>query len=277
MELIGVTDGGSALTSGTTYVFVETDVNTGVFTTHDTVGESTVDTKTNADVDDVVTLTYGGNTAQFVVATSTASASLDAGAEWIPAETASYTVTDPDMNRNSSDAETLYISSDNVIPTIKIGTPLWLTKGVMGSVGEHQVHQVITFASGDSFGTSVTVTDMADDSGRVKLTLTAGSASTEDTLTINTGWDASTKTGSEVLFYDICSITDNINAESIALTIDGVQQYSNQVLMQTGVTNNCSGEVQYTSGTTTITSTTDSAVALVFTIGKRYWISRYCW
>ncbi|SVC41617.1 uncharacterized protein METZ01_LOCUS294471, partial [marine metagenome] len=119
--VIGVTDGGSALTSGSTYVFVETGSNTGVFTTHDSVGESTVDTKTNADVDDVVTLTYGGNTAQFVVATSNASASLDAGAEWMPAEAATYTVTDPDMNRNSSDAETLYISSDNVIPTIKIG------------------------------------------------------------------------------------------------------------------------------------------------------------
>ena len=131
--VLGLTDGGSALTSGSTYVFVETGSNTGVFTTHDSVGESTVDTKTNADVDDVVTLTYGGNTAQFVVATSTASASLDAGAEWIPAETAAYSVTDPDMNRNSSDSETLYISSDNVIPTIKIGTPLYLTKGVMAS------------------------------------------------------------------------------------------------------------------------------------------------
>ncbi len=264
--VIGVTDGGSALTSGTTYVFVETDVNTGVFTTHDTVGESTVDTKTNADVDDVVTLTYGGNTAQFVVATNTASASLDAGEEWMPAEAASYTVTDPDMNRNSSDVETLYISSDNVVPTIKIGTPLWLSKGVMGGVAAGA--SGATFASGDAYGTSVSVADMADDSGRVKLTLTAGSASTEDTLTINTGWDASTKTGSEVLFYDICSITDNINAHSVALTIDGTAVLEPGSDANTGVTNNCSGEVQYTSGTTTITSTTDSSVALVFTIGS---------
>ena len=263
--VLGVSDGGSALTSGTTYVFVETDVNSGVFTTHDVVGESTVDTKTNADVDDVVTLTYGGNTAQFVVATSTASASLDGGAEWMPAETATYTVTDPDMNRNSSDVETLYISSDNVIPTIKIGTPLWLTKGVMGSVTDGA--SGITFASGDSFDAAVTATDMGDDSGRVKLTLAAGSANTSDTLTINTGWDASTKTGSEVLFYDICSITDNLVAHSVALTIDGTAVLEPGSDANTGVTNNCSGEVQYTSGTTTITSTTDSAVALVFTIG----------
>ena len=114
----------------------------------------------------------------------------------------------------------------------------------------------------------VTATDMGDDSGRVKLTLTAGSASTEDTFTINTGWDASTKTGSEVLFYDICSITDNISAHSIALTIDGTDVLEPGSTAQTGVSNNCSGEVQYTSGTTTITSTTDAAVKLIFTIAS---------
>ncbi len=108
---IGVTDSGSALTSGTTYAFVETGVNTGIFTVHDTVGESTVDTKTDADVDDVVTWTWGGATAQVAVATSTASASLDAGAEWTPTEAAVYTVNDPDMNRNKSDAETLDVQT----------------------------------------------------------------------------------------------------------------------------------------------------------------------
>ena len=263
--IIGVTDGGSALTSGTTYVFVETGLNTGVFTTHDAVGESTVDTKTNADVDDVVTLTYGGNTAQFVVATSNATASLDAGAEWMPAEPAVYTITDPDMNRNASDVETLYISSDNIVPTIKIGTPLWLSKGILANAGLGTSSTGISFASNDSFAVS-SVADMADDSGRVKLTLTAGSASTEDTFSIFTGWDASTKTGSEVLFYDICSITDNIGSTAIELAIDGTNVLEPGSTATSGSGNACSGEVQYTSGTTTITSTTDSAVALVFTI-----------
>ena len=262
--ILGVTDGGSALTSGTTYVFVETGSNTGVFTTHDAVGESTVDTKTNADVDDTVTLTYGGNTAQFVVATSNASASLDAGASWSPAESATYTVTDPDMNRNSSDAETLYISSDNVIPTIKIGTPLWLTAGDIAGVTAGSTG--ISFAASDAFGATGTAADMGDDSGRVKLTLTAGSADTSAVLTVNTGWDASTKTGSEVLFYDICSIADHLGSTAISLTIDGTAVLEPGSTANSSSGNACSGEVQYTSGTTTITSTTDSSVALAWTI-----------
>jgi len=107
---------------------------------------------------------------------------------------------------------------------------------------------------------------MADDSGRVKVTLTAGSASTEDTFSIFTGWDASTKTGAEVLFYDICSITDNIGSTAIALAIDGTNVLEPGSTATSSSGNACSGEVQYTSGTTSITSTTDSAVALVFTI-----------
>ena len=262
--VLGLTDSGSALTSGSTYVFVETDVNSGVFTSHDAIGESTIDTKTNADVDDVITFTYGGATAQSIVATSNASASLDAGAEWMPAEPATYTVTDPDMNRYADDAEILLVQNDNVVPKIEIGTPLWLTKGVMGSVSG--TTSGVTFAASDAFGETVVATDMTDDSKRVKLTLTAGTGSTDDTLTINTGWDASTKTGAEVLYYNICSITDNLVAHGVSLAIDGTEVLEPGSDAQTGVTNNCKGEVQYTSGTTSITDTTDSSVALVFTL-----------
>ena len=38
----------------------------------------------------------------------------------------------------------------------------------------------------------VAVADKTDDSGRVTLTLTEGTADTSTVLTINTGWDAST-------------------------------------------------------------------------------------
>ena len=91
---LSVTDSGSALTSGTTYVFIETGLNTGIFTTHNVLGASTVDTKSNTDVDDSVTLGWGGATTTFTVATSDASASLDAGAAWMPGEPANYTIVD---------------------------------------------------------------------------------------------------------------------------------------------------------------------------------------
>ena len=63
-----------------------------------------VDIKGDAGVDDkVVTLGPMVVTAlHSFVATSNASASLDAGANWSPGEAASYTVTDPDMNRMAS-------------------------------------------------------------------------------------------------------------------------------------------------------------------------------
>ena len=89
----------SGCPSASTYVFVETATNSGVFEVHDFAGESTVDVKGDASVDEVVTFCYGGNCFASTVATNNASASLDAGANWAPGEAATYTVTDPDMNK----------------------------------------------------------------------------------------------------------------------------------------------------------------------------------
>ena len=257
--ILGVTDSGSALTSGTTYVFVESGSNTGVFTTHDAVGSSTVDTKTNADVDDLVSLTYGGNTYSFIVATGDAAASFDAGAEWSPSEAASYSVTDADMNRNSSDTETLYISSDNIIPTITIGAPKFLDQGIMESVTNGE--SGASFASSNAYGTSVSLVDMADESRRIKVTLTAGTDQTSSVLTLNTGWDASTWTDgeAEMLFYDVCSIADDLVTTAIAVQIDDV------AVTEPGG-NSCSGEVNVRTDTgANIADTTDASVNLEFT------------
>jgi hypothetical protein len=90
----------SGCPSASTYVFVETGTNTGVFEVHDFAGESTVDVKGDADVDDVITFAYGGSSFVSTVATNNASASIDAGANWAPGEAASYTVTDADMNNS---------------------------------------------------------------------------------------------------------------------------------------------------------------------------------
>ncbi len=164
------------------------------------------------------------------------------------------------MNRNSSDTETLYISSDNIIPTITIGSPKFLDAGLMASVttGESGA----SFSAGDAYGTAVTVADMGDESRRIKMTLTAGGVDTTETvLTINTGWDASTWTDgeAEMLFYDICAISDDLAPTKIEVKVDTV------AVAEPGG-NTCSGEVQYTSGTTNIADTTDGAVNLEFTL-----------
>ena len=96
------------------YIFTETGTNTGVFTTHDNLGSSDSQIVTNCAVDDYVDFAYGGTTVRLTCATSNAAASLDAGAAWMPGEAATYTITDPDMNRNSQYAETLDIEVDNL-------------------------------------------------------------------------------------------------------------------------------------------------------------------
>jgi hypothetical protein len=116
-------DNTSGCSAAASYKFVESGPNTGVFEVHDLAGESNVDVKGDAGVDEVVTIGYGGNSITFAVATNNASATLDAGASWAPGEAAVYTITDPDMNRMAGSAETLDVSSDNVIPTIIIGSP----------------------------------------------------------------------------------------------------------------------------------------------------------
>ena len=116
----------SGCSGASTYVFNETGLNTGVFEAHDALGESVIDIKTDAAVDETVTFSYGGSSVMVTVATNNASASLDAGANWAPGESATYTITDPDMNKNATLAETLRVQDDNVIPTILVGAPKWL-------------------------------------------------------------------------------------------------------------------------------------------------------
>ena len=73
----------------------------------------------------------------------------------MPAEAASYSVTDPDMNRNASFTETLEVSVDNVIPTITVGTPYFITKGQMETVAATAVR----FGSSEAFAAAVTATN----------------------------------------------------------------------------------------------------------------------
>jgi len=179
-------DATSGCTAVSTYKFVETGPNTGVFTTHDSAGESNVDIKGDAGVDEVVTLGYGGNSVTFAVATNNASATLDAGANWAPGEAATYTVTDPDMNKMASSAETLRVQDDNVIPTIIIGNPLSLVAADICPVQGQGLGLSFADANGDSFATYPNCADMGDGSKRIKVTTAAGTTGTNSVLTINT-------------------------------------------------------------------------------------------
>ena len=71
--------------------------------------------------DSSMTLTYG-NTVSLIVGFNDATISLEAGDAWLPVETADFTLTDPDANKDTSSAETLDISDPyDRIPTITVG------------------------------------------------------------------------------------------------------------------------------------------------------------
>jgi len=107
----------------------ETGDNTGVFET--TVVTATEGFTGDVSVDSSMTLTYG-NTISLIIGYEDASISLEAGDSWLPVETADFTLTDPDANKDSSTTETLSIGNPDVrIPTIIIGSPLTLGDNVM--------------------------------------------------------------------------------------------------------------------------------------------------
>ena len=88
-------------TTADTFIFTETGANTGIFTTHTAMGDSDASILKTCSVDDEVSFAYGGDSVTLVCATTNATSTLDAGASWAVNEPAAYSVTDPDMNRNS--------------------------------------------------------------------------------------------------------------------------------------------------------------------------------
>ncbi|NWJ90451.1 hypothetical protein HX856_04380, partial [Marine Group I thaumarchaeote] len=107
----------------------ETGSNTGVFESSSLVTASQGFTGVFSS-DASMTITYG-NTVQLIAGYEDASISLEAGDAWLPVETADFTLTDPDENKDASSTETLSISNpDARIPTIVIGSPLTLGDNV---------------------------------------------------------------------------------------------------------------------------------------------------
>ena len=256
-------------TTADSFIFTETGINSGVFTTFNAIGNSDATVLTTCSVDDFVDFSYGGSTVRLVCATSNASASLDAGAEWMPGEPAAYSVTDPDMNRNGQLVEVLEISGNNIIPTVIIGEPkTLLAANINGGTPSN-----LGFASSEAFG-DLTAIDATDGSKRILVTAAAGTSDATSVLTIRTGWDATTMTplsgttdGAQMLFYDICSLADNLVTTAIAVTMDMGSDHAaagaNVALAEPGP-NSCSGEIHQTAAGAGIDG--DAATELTFTL-----------
>ena len=80
--------------------------------------KSEIETIEQAVGDNKVVFDYAGETVDMIITYNDASISLDAGGDWLPANTATVTINDPDMNRNPTEVEELSVGNpDEIIPT----------------------------------------------------------------------------------------------------------------------------------------------------------------
>lgn len=189
----------------------ETGDNTGVFTSTDLVTASQGFTGSFAS-DASMTLTYG-NTVQLLAGYEDASLSLTAGDSWLPVETANFTLTDPDENKDASSTETLSIGDpDARIPTIIIGSPLTLG----ANVKTEQTVNIIGFGNSSSVDQKHKMTH----SGVAAQSKIAGEAGNKNWY--KTSW-ANTTDSSERLKIIINGLTwSEQNPEDTAQTITWV-------------------------------------------------------
>ena len=192
----------------------ETGPNTGVFTT--LMVNDTSDLRTGAhnvaSADEVVTIAYGGETINLVVAYTDMSMTLDAPDNWAPGEAATLTVVDPDANKMSTSDETLSVSNEeNTVPTITMGSPYWCDDVAALTVNQD--------ATDDAAGSAVTTVhkEVDEDSKRCQFTLDAGDEGTAAVITyVNVTIGSATGAnlaawedgGSVVIGWDVSEIGD---------------------------------------------------------------------
>ena len=78
--------------------------------------------------------TYGDESRDMIITYNDATIEVvdPNGGDWIATEVATFTIVDPDANKNPTEADELEIGDETaVIPTIKMGNPLTLAGGEM--------------------------------------------------------------------------------------------------------------------------------------------------
>ena len=201
----------------------ETSDASGVFVTPGANGGSDCDTSATATNHNTATYSYGGASGNIHISYNSGSVTMDAGDEWLPAEAATVTISDPDANRTHGYDEALSMETLNAattIPYIKMGSPIYL-----GSTAD----SAIDFTLEEDEDTQCVNTDAASggsDIGVYELTVTVcGAAHT--TLTIHVEHDVAVstvtnKTGTIVMNYDVSSFYDKLNASSMTISLGSV-------------------------------------------------------
>ncbi len=239
LKVIGGGAHGTTSYNWTNITLTETGFNTGVFTSDSIITGSEGFSGSEGGVDTSMTLTYG-NTVSLIVGFNDASISLEAGDSWLPVETANFTLTDPDANKDTTSTETLDIGDPyDRIPTIIVGSPLTLgdnVQTVQKTVGgkaklanEGVTIQTLVSESahtGNWYTTSWSNT--TDSSKRLKIEVNGmtypglapeEAAQTVTWLNITTSIAPSTLVdleGTALLSYDVTSIADALGSTAIS-------------------------------------------------------------
>jgi hypothetical protein len=230
-------------TSGFSNVtMTENGANTGVFESWDASGASTILTKDDITADNVTLFKYAANSADMIITYNSASIEMVApDGDWEPGQAVTVRVTDPDLNKNPTSAETLTIgNSSSVIPTIKMGSPLTLTSSSGNNAalqkGDAQATTGVivgeaTAAGGRTGGCtggcgdhdySLTIYNTSDNSERLRILHNAvqlGAAGNTDTwINVTTGHKRSALVdlpGTVVLNYDISGPASQLSSTKI--------------------------------------------------------------
>ncbi len=239
------------LTGHSSFILRETGVSTGVFETFDSDGDSGLNLTQGIAADTAITLSYGGNSDTMLVTYNTAEATFTTSDSWLPAETAVYTLTDMDLNRNSMATETLAISDPHArIPTITIGDPITLyhvsqgigtssaTTAIAGSSGTLGMVTLGTQdggtcldagSGGCGYYTLSAAANTTDASKRLRIIATALEGEESDStthwlnITMNGRGDAgniSALGGTPYLQYDITALTDTLVASDVNVYLE---------------------------------------------------------
>ena len=118
-------DNQAVLTAGESHVVMtESSENSALFESFDLNGESEIELIAEAGGDKKIVFTYGDESTDMIVTYYDATIEFaDDGGDWMPTEVATFTITDPDANKNPLSQDELLIEDETAkIPTIIMGT-----------------------------------------------------------------------------------------------------------------------------------------------------------
>jgi len=220
----------------------ESSENSGLFESFDLNGESQIELIAQAVGDNKVVFTYGDNSKDMIVTYNDATIDLaDDGGDWLPTEVATFTINDPDQNKNPSSVDELEIGDEtDVIPTIKMGSPLTLAGGDNPRLTSTTTQSAVGSTAGDagvvvghdagSEKYTTTVSNVTDNSERLRIVHSAEddgiAGATHTWINVTTGHTRATLVGlpgTVVLNYDITGPAGLVSSSDINvyLTDDG--------------------------------------------------------